>query len=63
MDSEEIKGKFINDRSDKSHRIIKGVSYHCFRVETDVGIKGTIHVPANIKAIPGLLILEYAEND
>lgn len=59
----EIRGKFIHDRSDRSYRLIKSKPYHCFRVETDAGIIGTIYVPSDKESMPKRLVLEYAEKD
>jgi len=59
----EVRGKFIHDQSDKRYRVIKGVAYHCFRVETDAGILGTIFIPSDRESMPKRLVLEYAEKD
>ena len=59
----EVEGKFIDERGDKAYRLIDGVSYRSFRIAMADGIRGVVHVPVNVKAVPVRLVLEYAEND
>ncbi len=52
-DEKEVIGKFKYEQDSKR--------YHRFKIETDIGITGTVYVPKDRQSMPKKLILEYAK--
>ena len=50
-EKKEIAGKFRYEQDSKR--------YHRFKIETNVGIVGTVYVPKDIEAMPKKLVLKY----
>ena len=50
-EKDHVSGKFRYDQDSKR--------YHRFKIETDVGIVGTVYVPKDKQSMPKKLILEY----
>jgi hypothetical protein len=54
-EKKEITGKFRFDQDSKR--------FHRFRIETDVGIVGTVYIPKDKESMPKKITLEYANKD
>jgi hypothetical protein len=52
-DEKEVAGKFRYEQDSKR--------YHRFKIETDAGIVGTVHVPRDKRTMPKKIILERAK--
>ena len=55
MNEKEIKGHFRFDQDSKR--------FHRFKIETDVGIVGTIYIPKDKESMPKKITLEYVNKD
>ena len=57
MDEKEVNGQFRFDQDSKR--------FHRFKIETDVGVVGTIYIPKDMggSKLPKKMILEYVSAD